>query len=75
MESGTSEKILETLNEIKKQLSKFEEFVPEIQNYLQNLYKNFTAGRVSQHFPAWTEKANDKEILSHITGVIIECAE
>ena len=37
--------------------------------------QKFSAGRVAQHFPAWTEITNDKEVLSHITGVIIECAK
>ena len=56
-------------------MSEFEKHIPEIISYLQSLSKTFKAGRVAKHFSAGTNITSDKEILTNVTGVKIECSE
>ena len=72
---GAGEEMVDLLKQLKNSVSEFEKHIPIINNYLQSLSKNFRAGRVAQHFPAWAKITSDKGILAHITGVEIECTE
>ncbi len=56
-------------------VSDFKEFIPKIRAYLQQLCQNFKAGQVAKHFTAWSNITGDKEILSNVLGVAIECTE
>ena len=56
-------------------MSDFKEFIPKIQAYLQQLCQNVKAGQVAKHFTAWSNITSDKEILSNVLGVAIECTE
>ena len=67
------QEIIKLLKQIKMSVSTFGSVIPVISNYLQSLCKMFRAGQVANHFAAWTEITNDKEIFSDITGVTIEC--
>ena len=53
----------------------FISFLPNLLAYLHNSCSNFQAGRVANNFSAWTKITNDKEILSDVLGVHIECTE
>ncbi len=69
------EEIVEQLKQIKNMVSDFKEFIPKIRAYLQQLCQNFKAGQVAKHFTAWSNITSDKEILSNVLGVAIECTE
>ncbi|KAK2548274.1 hypothetical protein P5673_031601 [Acropora cervicornis] len=43
--------------------------------YLQTSCSNFRAGSIATKFTAWTDITNDKEILSDVSGVKVECTE
>ncbi|CAB4004433.1 Hypothetical predicted protein, partial [Paramuricea clavata] len=75
LEGGTREEVTELLKQIRNSVSEFEKYIPVILTYLQNLCTSFKAGRVAEHFTAWTKITQDSEILSNITGVVIECTE
>ena len=74
-ERGTREEMVDLLKQIKNTVSEFEKHIPVITSFLQSLSKNFRVGRVAKHFPAWTKITSDKEILTNVTGVKIECSE
>ena len=67
--------MVDLLKQLKNSVSEFEKHIPITNNYLHGLSKNFKAGRVAQHFPAWANITSDKGILAHITGVEIECTK
>ena len=75
--SGPKDKqqIIEQLKEIRNPVSVFEQFLPSLVFYLQNSCSNFRAGSIATKFAAWTEITNDKEILSDMSDVSIECTE
>ena len=75
LEGGTREEVTELLKQIRNSVSEFEKYIPVILTYLQNLCTSFKAGRVAEHFTAWTKITQDSKILSNITGVVIECTE
>ena len=56
-------------------MSVFEQFLPSLLAYLQSSCSNFRAGSIATKFTAWTDITNDKEILSDVSGVSIECTE
>ncbi len=74
-EGGQREEIMTLLKQIQNSVSKFEITIPVLLSYLQGRCKRFRAGQAAKHFTAWTEITNDKEILSDISGVSIECME
>lgn len=67
--------IIEQLREIRNSVSVFEQFLPSLLAYLQISCSNFRAGSIATKFAAWTDITNDKEILSDVSGVSIECTE
>ena len=69
------QQIIEQLREIRNSVSVFEQFLPSLLAYLQTLCSNFRAGSIATKFTAWTDITNDKEILSDVSGVSIECTE
>ena len=75
LEMGTREEMVDLLKQIVNTVSEFEKHIPEIISYLQSLSKHFRAGRIAKHFSAWINITNDKEILTNVTGVKIECSE
>ena len=56
-------------------MSVFEQFLSSLLAYLQTSCSNFRAGSIATKFTAWTDLTNDKEILSDVSGVSIECTE
>ena len=47
--------------------------MPSLLSHLQDACSNFSAGCIATNFVAWTEITNDKEVLSDVSGVHIEC--
>ena len=58
--------ILTGLRDIHNSVSMFTSFLPNLLAYLHNSCSNFSA---------WTKITNDKEILSDVLGVHIECTK
>ena len=69
------QQIIEQLREIRNSVSVFERVSPSLLAYLQTSRSNFRAGSIATKFTAWTDITNDKEILSDVSGVSIECTE
>ena len=69
------QQIIKKLREIRNSVSVFEQFLPSLLAYLQSSCSNFRAGSIATKFTAWTDITNDKEILSDVSGVSIECTE
>ena len=69
------QQIIEQRREIRNSVSVFEQFLPSLLAYLQTSCSNFIAGSIATKFIAWTDITNDKEILSDVSGVSIECTE
>ena len=49
------------------------QILPLLLNYLHSRCTNFTAGQVKLHYSAWTKLTSDKDILSDVLGVSIQC--
>lgn len=71
--AGSSEEIIANLREIRNSVGKFEGFVPKLVIYLSDCCQRFKGGQVAGHFPAWTAITSDKEILSNVSGLKIDC--
>ena len=56
-------------------VSNWERFVPRIKKYLTSLCDNFKAGNVSKKFSEWKKITSDKDILSDVRGMSIECTD
>ena len=56
-------------------VSVFKQFLPSLLSHLPTSCSNFRAGSIATKFAAWTEITNNKEILSDVSGVSIECTE
>ena len=72
---GEKHEIIKQLNDIKMKVSNWERFVPRIKKYLTSLCDNFKAGNVSKKFSEWKKITSDKDILSDIRGMSIECTD
>ena len=69
------QQIIERLKEIRNSVSVFEQFLPFLLSHLQDACSNFRAGCIANNFVAWTEITNDKEVLSDVSGIHIDCIE
>jgi hypothetical protein len=74
-EATGREEIMQKLQNVKNSVSEFVDFVPYVVEYLQQRCHEFVAGQVADHFKKWVALTNDKEILSDIVGMIIQCDE
>ena len=69
------QQIIERVREIRNSVSVFEQFLPSLLSHLQDSRSNFRAGCIASNLVAWTEITNDKEVLSEVSGVHIDCIE
>ena len=69
------QQIIERLKEIRNSVSVFEQFLPSLLSHLQDACSNFSTGCIATDFVAWTEIIKDKEVLSDVSGVHIDCTE
>ena len=67
------EEIVRLLKQIKMLVRTFGSVILAISNYLQSLCKMFRVDQVANHFAAWIEITKNKEILSNIKRVTIDC--
>ena len=65
--------IIEKLKLIRSSVSEFSATVPDIIAYLEQACQQFRAGQVAKSFVNWTNITSDKDILSDIAGLQIEC--
>ena len=63
---------MSTLEKIKLSVSKFPLAIENLTNYLKFRCDSFKAGNVSNSLSAWQNLTSDPEILSTVTGTIIE---
>ena len=70
--TGRKEVILE---EVKSSVGKLVLHVPCYIKYLEHRCQAFVAGQVAEHIQTWITLTSDKEILSDITGMKIQCDE
>ena len=68
-----SHQVVKKLREIQNSVSMFTQILPLLLNYLHSRCTNFTAGQVKLHYSAWTKLTSDKDILSDVLGVSIQC--
>ena len=64
-----------TINSSVSPVSKWKIFIPILKDYLKQSCASSKAGRISNHFSAWTSITSDKEILSDTRGMTIELSE
>ena len=67
--------IIAQLETIKNNVSMFDSTVPLLKNKLQFLCTQFQAGQTANCWNEWVKLTSDKNILSDIKGVQIECTE
>ena len=60
------------LKQIKEEVSKYDQIVPLLSEYLSSSCKVFKAGQVAKHLAAWQNITKDKEILAYVQGVEID---
>ena len=72
VQSQTRQEILSTLENIKLSVSKFPLAIKNLTNYLKLRCGSFKAGNVRNSLSAWQNLTSDPEILSTVTGTIIE---
>ncbi len=63
------------LKQIKEEVSKYEQILPLLLEYLIYSCKVFKAGQVAKHLAAWLGITKDKAILVYVQGVEIELTE
>ena len=63
---------MSTLEKIKLSVSKFPLAIENLTNYLKFRCDSFKAGNVRNSLSAWQNLTSDPEILSTVTGTIIE---
>ena len=63
------------LKQIKEEVSKYEQILPFLLEYLNYSCKVFKAGQVAKHLAAWLGITKDKAILAYVQGVEIELTE
>ena len=61
------------LLQLRDQVSNFLDFLSALLGYFQNLCSNFKAGQIANNYSNWTQCTSDKDILSDVRGVKIEC--
>ena len=63
------------LNQIKEDVSKLQQNLPLVLNYLSHSCKVFKAGQVANYLSAWSNITQDQEILAYVQGVAIDLTE
>ena len=63
------------LNQIKEDLSKLQQNLPLVLNYLSQSCKVFKAGQVANYLSAWSKITQDQEILAYVQGVAIDLTD
>ena len=71
----TREEIICILNQIKEDVSKLQQNLPLVLNYLSHSCKVFKAGQVANYLIAWSNITKDREILAYVQRVAIELTE
>lgn len=61
------------LEDVKNSVGSLVVVLPNYLKYLQHRCQVFVAGQVANHFKTWTDLTSDKEILSDIVGMKIQC--
>ena len=62
-------------NQIKEDVSKLQQNLPLVLNYLSRSCKVFKAGQVANYLSAWSNITQDQEILVYVQGVAIDLTE
>jgi hypothetical protein len=75
MNSGSKNYIIMQLETIKNNVSMFESIIPILKCQFKFLCTQFQAGQTANCWKEWVKLTSDKNILSDIKGVKIECTE
>ena len=74
-DNGPREEMIQRLEGIRKNVSSFPKFMPILVAYLRSLCQCFRGGQVSHYWHEWAQLTSDKQILSDIQGIKIECVD
>ena len=67
--------IIYILNQIKEDVSKLQQNIPLVLNYLSHSRKVFKAGQVANYLSAWSNITQDQEIIAYVQGVAVDLTE